>query len=203
MAWFVQPMQIADANGQPTGRWRLTATSDEDGGGPFGDVSHSHDTPEECMSCEACDDFCSRRTGFPSRRAEATATTPPRDSEANLRKMLEDANQMLRCAKSIAERYGNATNWEAWNARLDEILRDQHKVMYPHIYETSGPAPMTSGGPIYPPNPDLPGPKPTPSPTPVAVEQCPVCWHRETGICANCGGALGGCNACPHGMPTA
>ncbi len=69
--WMVQPMQIADAEGKPTGRWRLTARSDEGGGGPFGDSSHDHATAEEADNCEACDEFTAAVTGFPSKKREA------------------------------------------------------------------------------------------------------------------------------------
>ena len=65
MAWFTQPLQIADAKGEPTGRWRLTATSDEDGGGPFGDTTHDHATAEEAQTCAACRKFVGQVTGFP------------------------------------------------------------------------------------------------------------------------------------------
>lgn len=51
MVWWIQPLEIADANGQPTGKWRLTARSDEDGGGPYGLCEHEHDTPEEAKNC--------------------------------------------------------------------------------------------------------------------------------------------------------
>jgi hypothetical protein len=71
MAWWTQPLQIADANGNPTGRWRLTAKSDEDGGGPFGDSSHDHATAEEAEACERCDEFVASVTGFPSRKRQA------------------------------------------------------------------------------------------------------------------------------------
>lgn len=71
MAWWVQPLEIANENGTGTGRWRLTAKSDEDGGGPFGDTSHDHATAAEAQACERCDDFVSGITGFPSKRREA------------------------------------------------------------------------------------------------------------------------------------
>ena len=70
MVWWVQPLEIANENGAGTGRWRLTAKSDEDGGGPFGDTSHDHATAAEAQACEQCDDFVSGITGFPSKRRE-------------------------------------------------------------------------------------------------------------------------------------
>ena len=67
MAWFTEPLEI-NKDGQHTGRWRLTATSDEDGGGPYGDISHDHDSPDEAIECEYCQDFVAGITGFPSEK---------------------------------------------------------------------------------------------------------------------------------------
>lgn len=69
--WWVQPREIADEHGKPTGRWRMTAKSDEGGGGPWGDVSHDHATAEEAEACDRCDEYVSARTGFPSRKRRA------------------------------------------------------------------------------------------------------------------------------------
>lgn len=71
--WWVQPLQIADKDGKPSGRWRMTAKSDEGGGGPFGDTSHDHGSAEEAEACEACDEYVSGITGFPSRKRTAEA----------------------------------------------------------------------------------------------------------------------------------
>ncbi len=65
--WFVRALEIAK-DGKHTGRWRMTATSDEDGGGPFGDPSHDHASAEEAMCCERCDEYVSGVTGFASRK---------------------------------------------------------------------------------------------------------------------------------------
>lgn len=70
--WIIQPLEIA-TDGKHTGRFRLTAKSDEDGGGPFGDPSHDHTTAEECTACERCDEFVSGITGFMSRKKVAEA----------------------------------------------------------------------------------------------------------------------------------
>lgn len=51
MVWWIEPLQIADSDGKGTGKWRLTARSDEDGGGPYGLCEHEHDTPEEAQDC--------------------------------------------------------------------------------------------------------------------------------------------------------
>lgn len=71
MAWFVQALEIAGPDGKGTGRWRMTASSDEDGGGPFGDTSHDHPSATEALECERCDEFCASVTGFPSRKRNA------------------------------------------------------------------------------------------------------------------------------------
>ncbi len=73
MVWFIQPKEIADKDGKATGRWRMTATSDEGGGGPFGDTSHDHATAEEAEACDACDEYVSGMSGFPSRKASAVS----------------------------------------------------------------------------------------------------------------------------------
>lgn len=67
MAWIIEPLQIAE-NNRPTGKWRLTATSDEDGGGPYGDPKHHHNSSDECLDCDVCDEYVSRVSGFPSKR---------------------------------------------------------------------------------------------------------------------------------------
>ena len=71
MVWFIQPLEIADKDGKPTGRWRMTAQSDEGGGGPYGDTSHDHSTAEGAEACDACDEYVSRWSGFPSRKRQA------------------------------------------------------------------------------------------------------------------------------------
>lgn len=68
MAWIVKPRQIADENGLATGKWRMTACSDEDGGGPYGCLECSHATPEEAKACGKCEAAISRITGFPTQR---------------------------------------------------------------------------------------------------------------------------------------
>lgn len=68
MAWWIQPLEIVDESGNPTGRFRLTANSDEGGGGPFGDTSHDHASAEEAQECDLCDEYCSRISGFPPRK---------------------------------------------------------------------------------------------------------------------------------------
>lgn len=69
--WWIQPRMIADETGNGTGRWRMTAQSDEGGGGPYGDTSHDHATAEEAEACERCDEYVSRVSGFPSRKRRA------------------------------------------------------------------------------------------------------------------------------------
>lgn len=51
MAWWIQALEIADENGKATGTWRLTAKSDEDGGGPYGLCHHAHNSAKEAEDC--------------------------------------------------------------------------------------------------------------------------------------------------------
>ena len=51
MAWWIQVLQIADDRGCGVGKYRLTAKSDEDGGGPYGLCEHRHDSREEAQNC--------------------------------------------------------------------------------------------------------------------------------------------------------
>ena len=51
MAWWIQTLETADKDGKPTGKYRRTATSDEDGGGPFGLCEHRHNTAEAAEKC--------------------------------------------------------------------------------------------------------------------------------------------------------
>lgn len=71
MVWWIKPSEIADGAGRGTGRWRMTAASDEGGGGPYGDTTHDHATAEEAEACERCDEYVSRMSGFPSRKRQA------------------------------------------------------------------------------------------------------------------------------------
>lgn len=49
--------------------------------------------------------------------------------------LLMDANQIIRSAHSIAERKGADTNWEYFEKRVKEILKEQHKFLYPTLKE--------------------------------------------------------------------
>ena len=86
--WWIQPQEIADKDGNETGRWRMTAKSDEGGGGPFGDVSHDHASAEESQACEQCDEFVNGVAGFPSRKAEVERRAKSR--EDRMRAALEE-----------------------------------------------------------------------------------------------------------------
>lgn len=68
MVWFCEALEIADEHGKGTGRYRMTASSDEGGGGPFGDPSHDHATVAEAHACDRCDEFVAGITGMPSRK---------------------------------------------------------------------------------------------------------------------------------------
>lgn len=69
--WITQVLELADAQGKPTGKYRMTARSDEGGGGPFGCHECFHDTREAACECEKCDEFVAGVTGFPSRKRRA------------------------------------------------------------------------------------------------------------------------------------
>jgi hypothetical protein len=51
MAWYIRVLEIADARGRPTGKFRKTAKSDESGG-PIGLCDHEHGTREGADACE-------------------------------------------------------------------------------------------------------------------------------------------------------
>ena len=51
MAWWIRVLEIADADGKATGKYRLTETSDEDGGGPWPLCEHEHDSAEAARNC--------------------------------------------------------------------------------------------------------------------------------------------------------
>ena len=91
MAWLVQPQQLASPDGSASGKWRMTATSDEDGGGPFGDPACLHASAEEAESCEACDDFTAMITGFPPRKR----TQPQPDPLRTRLKRIEEAARLI------------------------------------------------------------------------------------------------------------
>lgn len=71
MAWIIKPMQIQDEQGEPSGKWRMCAYSDED----FDDLIYGrlecrHDSPEEARACVECDEYVSGVSGFPSRKRQ-------------------------------------------------------------------------------------------------------------------------------------
>ena len=52
MAWFIQVLELAE-DGRGLGRYRLTETSDEDGGGPWGlcGCEGGHESREAAKAC--------------------------------------------------------------------------------------------------------------------------------------------------------
>lgn len=50
MIW-IEPMQITDDAGGPSGKWRLVAYSDEENLKPVGLCLHEHDSAEEARQC--------------------------------------------------------------------------------------------------------------------------------------------------------
>lgn len=55
----------------------------------------------------------------------------PVASRIDLMAMIKEANEMLRSAYAVAEREGGCTNWEAFRNRLNAVLEQQHRVMFP------------------------------------------------------------------------
>lgn len=50
---ITMPLQLADENGQPTGRWRLVQCSDENNFiFPLCDCENAHESPESARTCE-------------------------------------------------------------------------------------------------------------------------------------------------------
>lgn len=66
--WIVKAREIADEDGKPTGRWRMTAKSDEGPWPPTGDTSHDHATAAEAEACDACEEYVARVSGMMSRK---------------------------------------------------------------------------------------------------------------------------------------
>lgn len=92
--WYIEALEIVDREKGKTGKYRLTARSDEPEHGPSGNPRCYHDTPEECFECDACDRYTSQTAGFPTRaeRREAMAK-----AEAN-----EQRRRILRAKVFIA-----------------------------------------------------------------------------------------------------
>jgi hypothetical protein len=57
-------------------------------------------------------------------------TTAKTARELALEAELKDANEALRSAHSVAKRRGEATNWSAWEVRLEKILKHQHPLIF-------------------------------------------------------------------------
>lgn len=92
MAWWIEALQIADTDGKPTGRWRMTAKSDEDGGGPYGDETHDHASADEAYACEKCDEYTARVAGFlPRTKRAEMREVAERQMLANLKAKYPDA----------------------------------------------------------------------------------------------------------------
>lgn len=51
MAWWIKVLELANEKGLPTGKYCLTATSDENGGGSYGLCQHAHNSPKEAQNC--------------------------------------------------------------------------------------------------------------------------------------------------------
>lgn len=139
MAWIVRVLEIADSDGKPTGRWRLTAKSDEGGGGPFGDTSHDHPSADEAEECIPCKVYCGRVTGFPYRpecahgwpldaepacpKCKDTTISSLRSQVAALTEALGKAEEALKSCiyECNSDAFYNAK--ETWCPSCGEILR--------------------------------------------------------------------------------
>jgi hypothetical protein len=53
MVWWIKPLELADENGYPTGRWRVVETSDEDESlfYPMCECENGHESSEAAMEC--------------------------------------------------------------------------------------------------------------------------------------------------------
>ncbi|MFN6303078.1 MAG: hypothetical protein ACK42H_12895, partial [Planctomycetota bacterium] len=58
----------------------------------------------------------------------ATATTA---REVMLFNMLKEANDVLCSSMAIARREGKSVNWESYTQKLEKVLDEQHKILYP------------------------------------------------------------------------
>lgn len=58
MSWTVAVREILNPDGTGSGRFRKTVSNEESGEGPWGDLSHDHDTVTDAENCEVCNLFC-------------------------------------------------------------------------------------------------------------------------------------------------
>lgn len=64
MVWFVRPLELKTPEGGRSGKWRLCAESDEDGG--FHALcGHKHNSPQEAHDCPEAIVREGQVTGFP------------------------------------------------------------------------------------------------------------------------------------------
>ena len=54
----------------------------------------------------------------------------PTQRELDLVAALSKANSLLRSCRALVHRRGQDTRWEAISDRLDEVLSEQHKILY-------------------------------------------------------------------------
>ena len=53
--------------------------------------------------------------------------------EKSEKELLIEANGIIRSFYSIAQRKGSITNWEAFENRVSQILKEQHEYMFPTV----------------------------------------------------------------------
>lgn len=85
--WFIEALEIVDRDKGATGKFRLTARSDEPVTEPSGNPKCYHETPEECFKCDACDRYTSKTAGFPT-RAEREGMFAKAQAKEELRRVL-------------------------------------------------------------------------------------------------------------------
>jgi hypothetical protein len=56
--------------------------------------------------------------------------------EANLERLLADANGLIRSFSAVCDREGRETNWDGLKAQVRRALADQHQWMNPEQYAT-------------------------------------------------------------------
>ena len=115
MAWLVMPRQIANPDGTPSGKWRLTALSNEDGGGPHGNPLCQHDTPEESETCKDCLEFVGKVTGFPP---DLTSLPSTRDVPGPLGILLRHQEAIANQHLDFMQKFMNGLNPELTSSQF-------------------------------------------------------------------------------------
>jgi hypothetical protein len=120
MTWICEALEVFDKLEGSTGRYRMTATSDEVGG-PFGDTSHDHATIAEAGACDLCDEFLARIMGVPSfERRAAVAKAVSRAEYARGEAQIAELEARLDTLRRSL-RFSEATR-AAWAEQHEALL---------------------------------------------------------------------------------